>query len=249
MHTAAIRLNHWFGGATNRLVSFGGTMAVFSFLPGQEKALAFTHTMVLEIARTLFVLFFAVILHECAHGWVAYKCGDSTAKDAGRLTLNPLKHIDPLGTFIVPFVLRSLGVMPLGWAKPVPVNFANLRNPRRDMILVSLAGPLANLLLALAFRELAILTANLVLQEIWVTAVVLNILVAVFNLLPVPPLDGSRVLAGLLPVPLAHRFARLEPFGIVILIVLLNVGLLNWLDGVVSLLVRVLGMGQLMGKY
>jgi len=198
--------------------------------------------MALEIIQVYLVLFFSVILHECAHGWVAFKFGDPTAKLAGRLTLNPLKHIDPIGTFVVPFVLKWLGFFPLGWAKPVPVNYANLRNPRRDMIWVSLAGPATNLILATVFRYLLMVTHEPMLHELFLTGVFINLMLAVFNLIPMPPLDGSRVVLGLLPIPWAREYARLERWGIVVMIILLNLGMLEWMWKVVMLLAGFWGL-------
>ena len=177
------------------------------------------------------IILMAVVIHECAHGWVAYRCGDPTAKMLGRLTLNPLAHIDPLGTILFPLlliVLRSPFVF--GWAKPVPVNFSNLRHYKRDMVIVGLAGPVSNILIAIIgtiiirFMSIPAYTVGgLVLEFI----VVINLLLAVFNLVPVPPLDGSRVVSGLLPKEYAAYYNKLEPFGIFILIGLLALGLIN----------------------
>ncbi len=187
----------------------------------------------MEILALIAILFFAVILHECAHGWVAYKLGDSTAKLAGRLTLNPLKHIDPFGTVILPgmlMLLRAMGynTFIFGWAKPVPVNFYNLRNPKRDMIWVGLAGPATNVVLAIIFGALLKHSAPTAeLKEVFALGVFINLLLAVFNMIPVPPLDGSRLVMGLLPNSLARPYASLEPYGILIVLLLLSSGLLN----------------------
>ncbi len=190
---------------------------------------------VLQILEFIFVLGSAVILHECAHGWVALKCGDPTAKLLGRLTLNPLKHIDPVGTILLPILTLWIFHFPFGAAKPVPVNFANLRNPKRDMIFVAIAGPAINIILALIASVLLPLG-----PQIFGLAVVINLGLATFNMIPIPPLDGSRVVAGLLPTSLARKYLYLEPFGFIIVIVLLQSGALNFLGGFVMAMAEIL---------
>jgi Zn-dependent protease len=169
----------------------------------------------------------AITLHEAAHGWVAWKLGDDTARRLGRVTFNPLRHIDPVGTVILPALMFYSSGFLFGWAKPVPVNFGNLRHPRRDMVLVALAGPGVNIVLALIsaalFRWVGWLPEAM---RGWTEAnlansVLINVVLAVFNMLPLPPLDGGRVAVGLLPAPLARPLARLERAGIVILLALL----------------------------
>ncbi|MFH1217821.1 MAG: site-2 protease family protein [Pseudomonadota bacterium] len=173
---------------------------------------------------------FALTIHEYSHGMVAYRLGDPTAHNLGRLTLNPLKHLDPLG--VLAFI-----IMKIGWAKPVPVNPRYFRNPLKDMIWVALAGPGANLLTAIASSLLAQL---LVFFAAWIPKPILfplfqmvgasiwiNIILAVFNLLPIPPLDGSKVLMGLLPPRQAAAFSKLEPFGFIILLALFYTGVLQ----------------------
>ncbi len=168
----------------------------------------------------------AVTFHEAAHGWVAWRLGDSTAKRLGRVTFNPFKHIDLFGTVLLPALLLfgSGGRLMFGFAKPVPVNFYNLRNPRRDMVFVALAGPISNLILAIVASFLLHISLGLGgdLRE-WLTlnlvnALWINVLLCVFNLLPLPPLDGGRVAVGLLPVSIGARLAKLENIGFLIIL-------------------------------
>ena len=174
-------------------------------------------------------LLFALTIHEYAHGYVAYRYGDPTAFNQGRLTLNPLKHIDPIG--VLCFI-----ILKIGWAKPVPVNAAYFKNPRQDLLWVSLAGPGVNVIGALASAVLVKLSALFVhfvpsfllmpVLQMLVTSVWINIVLAVFNLLPIPPLDGSKILLGMLPPGLARGFSRIEPYGFIILLVLFYSGIL-----------------------
>jgi Zn-dependent protease len=187
----------------------------------------------------------AIILHEIAHGIVAYQLGDDTAAQRGRLTLNPLPHIDPVGTVLLPlFLIVMHSPFLFGYARPVPVNFARLRRPKRDMVLVAVAGPLTNLVLAVLSAALfrRILHMQLPADSAWTgpaisvltpialmaqNSVVINVVLAVFNLVPILPLDGGRVLAGLLPRAQAMAYARLEPIGFLIVMVLLATNVLN----------------------
>jgi Zn-dependent protease len=180
---------------------------------------------------------FAITLHEVAHGWMARYFGDRTAEMLGRLSLNPLRHIDPIGTVLVPGLLLAVGGPLFGWAKAVPVATSVLRNPRRAMVLVALAGPAANLFMAVVWcavlGAIARVNGNETLDG-WIAlmaqaGIVINVVLAVFNLLPIPPLDGGRVLAGLLPPHLSARLEKIEPVGLFIVLGLSAFGLLGWL--------------------
>ena len=183
---------------------------------------------------------FAITLHEAAHGYAARHFGDRTAELAGRISLNPLRHIDPMGTIVVPaliLVTSSLAAgsaMLFGWAKPVPVNFGRLRNPKADMLWVAAAGPLANLVMAVGWAILFTIAArsepgaySLAMLKMADAGIQINAVLMVLNLLPIPPLDGGRIAVSLLPNRLAWQYARLEPFGFPILLVLLFTGILG----------------------
>lgn len=185
-----------------------------------------------QIAVWALPVLFAVVLHEVAHGWVANRLGDPTAARLGRLTLNPISHVDIYGTILIPLFLVAVGApFIFGYAKPVPVNFHNLRNPKRDMIWVAAAGPVTNIVLAVASVYLfkAIYGLENLLPDSLQSplammaqgSVKMNVMLAAFNLLPLPPLDGGRVLVGMAPQPLSSIVARIEPFGFVILLALL----------------------------
>ncbi len=201
---------------------------------------------------SLFILLFAITIHEAAHGWVAYRLGDPTAMASGRVTLNPIAHIDLFGTIILPLLLAVFGAPVFGWAKPVPVNPHFLRNPRRDGFWISLAGPAANIIAAVIALLLIILLKTLTpvttttlynfltargpaagLQPLQGLVIILFYLVLIntylvaFNLIPMYPLDGSGVLEGLLPDHLADQYARLRPYGFIIVVILISVGFLD----------------------
>jgi Zn-dependent protease len=197
---------------------------------------------------------FAITVHEVAHGWVALKRGDRTAQMMGRLTLNPLKHIDPLGTVVLPILLLYVGGFIFGWAKPVPVTYQNLHKPKTDMAWVALAGPMSNFVMAVIWALISKLGLFLYQSGISVgepmmlmgtAGMVINAMLMMLNLLPLPPLDGGRVLLSVLPGPISWQLSRLEPYGFFILIGLLALGVLTLIlsplvNGLLSLLVTMM---------
>lgn len=194
-----------------------------------------TQNLLQQLSIWTIPVLFAITVHEVAHGFVARAFGDRTAEMLGRLTLNPIRHIDPVGTVLVPLIMLLLpGGFVFGWAKPVPVAQRNLRNPRRDMMLVAAAGPVSNLLMAVFWALMAKL-AMLVemgvvsgwLYNVGIAGIIINLVLAILNLLPIPPLDGGRVVSNALPPQLSDRYDRLEPFGLLIIVALLASGVLS----------------------
>lgn len=192
-------------------------------------------SLVQKIIVWILPVIFAITGHEAAHGWMAKKCGDNTAEMLGRLTLNPLKHIDPLGTVILPGILLLTGTGFLfGWAKPVPVNGRYFKRPLRDMAFVAAAGPGANLLMAIIWALVARLGVTIGVESVsmpliymGIAGISINISLLLINLLPIPPLDGSRILTAFLPYNLAVQYNQLERYGFIILLVLLYTNVLN----------------------
>jgi len=190
-------------------------------------------TVVQKIVIFALPVIFAITVHEAAHGYAAKHFGDMTAFNAGRITLNPLKHIDPFGTIILPALTIMLGGVLFGWAKPVPVDFRRLRNPKKDMLWVAAAGPASNLVMAVFWALVMKFSVHipeafaLPMALMGKAGVTINIVLMVLNLLPLPPLDGGRIAVSLLPMNLARPFAQLERYGFIILIILLFSGVLG----------------------
>lgn len=185
----------------------------------------------MNIIITFIVLIFSAIVHEVSHGLAAERLGDSTARDEGRITLNPIPHIDPFGSILLPLLLLFAGSpIIFGAAKPVPVNFNNLRNPKRDMALVSFAGPLSNFLLAILFALVIKLgLSNSISGPVLVTGIIINLVLGVFNLIPIPPLDGSKILASFLPSKWVYKLFSIERWGFILVLIFLYTGLLSYI--------------------
>jgi len=212
-------------------------------------------SIVQKIAIFAIPIIFAITVHEAAHGFVASHFGDQTARLAGRLTLNPLKHIDPIGTVVLPLIMLAMGGIIFGWAKPVPVEWRNLRKPKQDMAWVALAGPGANLAMMLLWAGFGRLTVDY--QQSFggfaepmlymaVAGITINIVLMVLNLLPLPPLDGSRVVSSLLPPRLAYKYNQIEGYGLIILLILFATGVLGWFLGPIIATIQQALLGMMM---
>jgi Zn-dependent protease len=198
------------------------------------------HNILITLLVNALPVIFAITLHEAAHGYVAKHFGDATAYMLGRVTLNPVKHIDPLGTIVVPVITMLAGGFLFGWAKPVPVNYNNLRSPKRDSLWVAFAGPFSNMVQVLVWAILAkglLATVSMsgLVGPFWVSVaeagIKWNIMFAILNLLPILPLDGGRIVASLLPNRLSYAYSRTEPYGLYILLALVITGALGWMLG------------------
>ncbi|OGT29946.1 MAG: peptidase [Gammaproteobacteria bacterium RIFCSPHIGHO2_12_FULL_35_23] len=214
-------------------------------------------TLIQKICIWILPVLFAIIFHEIAHGWVALKFGDKTALMLGRLSVNPLKHIDLIGTILVPGILLAVGGVIFGWAKPVPINARNFRHPRRDMAMVAVAGPLANLVMALIWALIMKLGVYLTKDATALAApiiymgqagVFVNIMLLVINLIPIPPLDGGRFISNILPLRISYYFDKLESVGLLLLLLLLVTGILSkifapLLYGLLNIIFSLFGLG------
>jgi Zn-dependent protease len=217
-------------------------------------------TIIIKILAYV-VLLFAITIHEASHGWAAYKFGDATAFHMGRVTLNPIPHIDPVGTVILPLFMAFTGIPLIGWAKPVPVNPMNLKNPRRDNLWISFAGPLSNMAAATGFliliRIIRLLSPEGFRQAMYVSpgfsggfqplqglflvlyyAVLINVILAIFNLIPIPPLDGSGILMGFLSPEAADKYEQIRPYGFIIILALVFLGFFRIIFGPIQSIIN-----------
>ena len=194
----------------------------------------------------IIILFFSIIIHEVSHGYIAYRLGDPTAKYSGRLTLNPLVHIDLFGTILIPaFLILSHSPILFGWAKPVPINPYNFRNPRKDLMWVGFSGPASNLIIAFILSLIIKILPSSLITVILNYGGVINVVLAVINLIPIPPLDGSRILTGLLPRELAYKYMRIEPFGFIIALLFIILFGSSIIQPVIGIICSLLGLNYL----
>ena len=221
--------------ARGRITDWTHPSACCKLAHSSHKTFTYLSETLYNIAVWALPVLFAITLHEAAHGWVAYKLGDSTALKLGRISMNPIRHIDPLGTVVLPLALVFLGGFVFGLAKPVPVDMRQFKQPLLDMALVALAGPVSNFIMACGWAMFAVLGTSVLsdgivlryVADIGEAGIIINLILMVLNLLPIPPLDGGRVVAGILPPPVAAKFMRIEPYGMWIIIGLLLSGLLG----------------------
>ena len=212
-----------------------------------------TMNNLLNIIIQFAVVLFAISIHESSHAWMADKFGDPTARNQGRITLNPIAHIDPIGTILFPLLLAIVGAPVFGWAKPVMVNPYNLRDPRRANIFISAAGPLSNLIVAAGGITLFVILRNLgvfagsaqgslrILAIIFLYLIIINIFLAIFNLIPIPPLDGSGILEGLLKGEALYNYQKIKPYGFIILILIIYAGVLDFIaNPIISFVLNIL---------
>lgn len=181
------------------------------------------------IILLILVLLISITFHEYAHGWMAYKLGDPTPAASGRLTLNPLAHIDPFGTIILPILLLviSKGALSFGYAKPVPINPYHFKNPRKDIMWVGIAGPLANFLIAFILSLMLKMGIPAFFEDVIIWGIIINLILGIFNLIPIPPLDGSKIIASFLPYRLSCGYLKLQIYGFIFIILLINLGFFN----------------------
>ncbi|MCP4653510.1 MAG: site-2 protease family protein [Candidatus Omnitrophica bacterium] len=201
----------------------------------------------IEFILFVTLLLISITFHEYAHGFIAAKLGDPTPEQSGRLTLNPLAHIDIFGTVILPVFLYKMGLPPFGYAKPVPINPYHFKNPRKDIMWVGLAGPSANFIIAVILSIFVRILYIPHLSEVLIWAILINVVLAVFNLVPIPPLDGSKIIASFLPAKISHNYLRLQIYGFVFIIILVNIGFFQWfIIPIVKTILAILGLGAVL---
>lgn len=203
-------------------------------------------TSLISVIILVILLLYSIILHEIAHGYTAYKLGDPTAKYSGRLTLNPIAHIDPIGTILIPTLLiLSHASILFGWAKPVPINPYSFKNPRKDMAWVGLAGPASNLCIAFLLSLIIKILPSSYLSYILTQAAIINIVLSVINLIPIPPLDGSRIVSGMLSREMAYQYSKIEPFGIILAYIFIIVFFRTLIEPIIGIIASLLNLNFL----